>query len=113
MKRLGAILAMLLLASCRQDDQLTYASAIDFTNDQRDVGKETVVAVVGATNGPFRYAGSSGLSEGQPGAFGYESKDGASISWRRATNETAALNCYTFLDDSEHALLVIKKRKAE
>jgi hypothetical protein len=113
MKIHGIILVALLLASCSKEPQLTYVAAIEFTADTRDVGKETVVAVVGTTNGPFHYAGCGTLGEGQPGAFGYKSKDGASISWKRPANETSALNCYTFLDDSEHPMLVIKKRKAE
>jgi len=93
MKLYGTILTVFLLASCSKEPQLTYVSAIDFTADTRDIGRETVVAVVGTTNGPFRYAGSSTLSEGQPGTFGYKSNDGSSISWKRAANETAELYC--------------------
>lgn len=113
MKLYAIILSGLFLVSCRKEPQLTYASALHFAADSRDVGSEVVVAVVGTTNGPFHYGGSSALSKGQPGAFGYKSKDGTYVNWTRPTNETAALNCYTYLDENEHAMLVVKKGKSE
>ena len=107
MRAFLSTLSALLLISCAQKYPYDLSQALEFKNisDQN----QSLVTVVGSTNGPFRYLGPPGmLSAGQPGRLGYVPERGAGVSWTAPAASTNAFICYSFMDPSGKVMLVVK-----
>jgi hypothetical protein len=101
------MLIAVLLLGCTQKYSYDLDRALEFKNISYQ--DQSVVAVVGATNGPFRNLGTVGmLSAGQSGRLGYTPERGAGVSWTTPAGSTNAYIGYAFVDSSGNHMLVIK-----
>jgi hypothetical protein len=107
MRQSFLILLLLLLFGCAEKYLLDLKRALEFKDISSQ--EQSLVAVVGVTNGPFRSLGTVGmLSAGQPGKLGYTSERGAGISWKRPAGSTNAYVGYAFTDAAGNYMLVVK-----